>query len=93
MNNFDNMLYYLARLRQDRRDMDVREEELKQIINNEMDNMGIDEYVGNNFICKRQIRSRGSVSKCDLPAEIWNRYSKTSEYDHLSVKPRIPPRP
>jgi hypothetical protein len=55
-------------------------ERYKRLADKVMDHKGVDVIKAGNITVKRKEISRSSVSKADLPTDLWDRYSKKSSY-------------
>lgn len=63
-------------------------EKYKSIIINNMDSKGEDEIIGKNYYVKRNIICKKTISKNNIPSNIWDLYSKSSVYPLFQIKKR-----
>jgi hypothetical protein len=63
-------------------------EKYKSIITNNMDSKGEDEIIGKNYHVKRNIICKKTISKNNIPSNIWDLYSKSSVYPLFQIKKR-----
>eukprot|EP00401_Gymnodinium_catenatum_P081156 CAMPEP_0117518146 /NCGR_PEP_ID=MMETSP0784-20121206/31982_1 /TAXON_ID=39447 /ORGANISM="" /LENGTH=131 /DNA_ID=CAMNT_0005314059 /DNA_START=69 /DNA_END=464 /DNA_ORIENTATION=- len=61
-------------------------EKCKTLVEAEMLKTGMDCIKTASFEVSKRMQSRESCSKQDLPADIWSKYAKTSEFPVLSLK-------
>ena len=53
-----------------------------------LDELGKNKYESKNFSIKRTNMSRSTISKKDVPSDIWNEYSNTSTYTAYYIVPK-----
>ncbi len=53
-----------------------------------LDELGKNNYDSKNFSIKRTNMSRSTISKKDVPSDIWNEYSNTSTYTAYYIIPK-----
>jgi hypothetical protein len=62
-------------------ELEKKLEKYKKIVDKYFDYNDINSISDNNFVLKRKEIIKNTVSKKDLPTEIWNKYSKESKYN------------
>lgn len=67
-------------------DLEKKHEKYRKTIEEYMTSQGLGEIKHNDLILKKSLSTRETVSKKDLPAEIWEKYSKLSRYTMITVK-------
>jgi hypothetical protein len=71
-------------------DLQKRHERYRKIIEEHMMREGLVELTqkidGDSYQIKKTLSSRETISKKELPKEVWDRYSKSSTYSMIRVK-------
>ena len=71
-------------------DLQKRHERYRKIIEDYMINEGVvelsHELSNDSYQIKKTLTTRESISKKELPKEVWDRYSKTSSYSIIRIK-------
>lgn len=63
-------------------------EKLKQQVIEYMKNKEVETLVTTNYIVSKKSMSRDSLSKKDVPDDIWKKYAKNISYDAYYIKER-----
>jgi hypothetical protein len=90
MDRIDRMLTKFNEIRTRKLDLEAEEENIKNDIQRAMDAMQTDVIETNNYRCKRSYRFRETISKKDVPEDLWDTYCKVSEYSVLTLKCTYP---
>ncbi len=67
---------------------DKRANKLRNEIIEYMNEINIDSIMTSDYIVKKKEMSRESVTKKDLPQDVWDKYCKKLNYETLTIKER-----
>ena len=67
-------------------ELEDREEEIKKIIHKILTKEKVEELESENFKVSRKSQTRRSVTKSDLPSDIYDKYSKSKKISILYLK-------
>lgn len=67
---------------------DKKADKLRNDIMSYMKDINIDSIVTTDYIVKKKELSRESVTKKDLPEDVWKQYCKRLNYETLTIKER-----
>jgi hypothetical protein len=69
-------------------DLEKKIEKYKRVVNRFMDEKGNNTITSSQYTLRRKEMTRATISKKNVPTEIWNKYSKPSTYKayYLSKK-------
>lgn len=66
--------------------LESREQEIKDVIKDLMKEVGSDKLKGINYYVEKKRQVRTTISKKDVPEDIWEKYSKDSTCEVLYLK-------
>lgn len=81
-------IYKWHQLKQELDEVEAKLESYKEIVKNYMMDNKLETVITDDLIVKKYKCERESVSKKDLPLEIWNKYSKQTHYDTYKLIPK-----
>jgi hypothetical protein len=86
--DIQNLLKKWADAKTEIADLEKKIEKYKRVVNRFMDEKGNNTITSSQYTLRRKEMSRATISKKNVPTEIWNRYSKPSTYKayYLSKK-------
>jgi hypothetical protein len=86
--DIQNILQKWAETKNEIADLEKQIEKYKRVVNRFMDQKGNNTITSSQYILRRKEMSRATISKKNVPTEIWNKYSKPSTYKayYLSKK-------
>lgn len=67
---------------------DKRANKLRNEIIEYMNEINIDSIMTSDYVVKKKEMSRESVTKKDLPQDVWDKYCKKLNYETLTIKER-----
>lgn len=67
--------------------LERNQEKYRKSVSKVMDKKGVDRLYGSEYTVDRRHSSRSYVSKNSVPADIWDKYSNTYDYDSFYLKP------
>ena len=78
--DIENLLSKWHEAKQEIAGLEKKIEKYKSIATNIMDKENVDILTSNNFVLNRKDQNRTTISRKDLPEEIWNTYCKELFY-------------
>lgn len=86
--DIQNLLKKWADAKTEIADLEKKIEKYKRVVNRFMDEKGNNTITSSQYTLRRKEMSRATISKKNVPTEIWNKYSKPSTYKayYLSKK-------
>jgi len=79
--DIENLLSKWHEAKQEIAVLEKKIEKYKAVATNLMDKNNIDVLTSSNFVLNRKEQNRTTISRKDLPEEIWNRYCKELFYN------------
>lgn len=67
-------------------ELEEREKSIKDLITNIMNDNKSDTLTTENYNVKRRYMEKATISKKDVPNDIWEKYSKISKYSAMYLK-------
>lgn len=66
--------------------LETREDEIKELIKDLMKEVRSDRLKGLSYVVEQKTQTRSTISKKDVPEDVWDKYSKTSTCKVLYLK-------
>lgn len=82
----EHLLRELSRVKKEISYLQNQEKELKEEIHRLMTRKDTNRLVGDTLMCTRSIRTTRTISKNNVPEEIWLHYSTSQRYPVLTLK-------
>jgi hypothetical protein len=61
-------------------------EKYRKRIHEEMKRLQVEAYESKEFVIKKQVQERMSISKKDVPLTVWTQYAKTHPVEFITVR-------
>lgn len=84
----DELLSRWNGLKRQKSDIEQEEEEIKELIKELMSETGKNYLDGRKYSAELKKQSRKTISRKDLPEDLWDKYCKTSSCEILYLKKR-----
>lgn len=84
-NTIDNLLQNWYEAKQQISSLEAKLDSFKKIAENIMDHKNCDSLNNEKYVLQRKDINRTSISKKDLPLEIWNKYCKENFYSSFYI--------
>jgi hypothetical protein len=65
--------------------LEAKIKKYKSVVNNEMQRKGVDKISAGRYTVTRRRHTRTSISKENMPEQIWSQYATRSSYDVFSL--------
>jgi len=82
----DELMKEWSKVKRQASEIEQREKSIKELISDIMKDKDTSVLSTENYQVVRKIQKRSSVSQKDLPPEIWDKYSKLSEFPVYYLK-------
>lgn len=73
-------------IKQNIKRLEKRSERYRRIIEKYMTDKGLRKLTQNDHTVSLQSRTTSSISRKDIPSDVWEKYCKTSQYNVLTLK-------
>uniref|UniRef100_A0A6C0DZX6 Uncharacterized protein n=1 Tax=viral metagenome TaxID=1070528 RepID=A0A6C0DZX6_9ZZZZ len=83
--NVDNLLEKWYEAKQQINDLESKINNYKRIAENIMEHKNVESLMNDKFLLQKKDINKTTISKKDLPIEIWNKYSKENFYSAFYI--------
>ena len=83
--NVDNLLEKWYEAKQQINDLESKIDKYKRIAENIMEHKNVESLMNDKFLLQKKDINKTTISKKDLPIDIWNKYSKENFYSAFYI--------